>query len=154
MKYIPFLLVLFFVGCNKALPPADLPPLVSCKVKVHDNGHPLPEIGIFFKRIEGHGGWGLSGQTGSDGVAIAQTVSGSYRAPGLPTGSYRITLSERVELPPELIGDSPAMEAKQEQYRTERRTVPPILSDPSRTPLELVVDAPGAELDIDISRFK
>ena len=162
MKYLPFLFVLVLIGCGPAKP-SNFPPLASCKVKVHDNGRPLAQIGISFQRIEGHGGWSLGGQTESNGIAVAQTVAGSFRAKGIPTGTYRVSLSERIELPPELIFDELAGTTekqmqdnakKQQKYLAEHRTLPEILCDPSRTPLELTVTASGAELDIDVARFK
>jgi len=163
MKYAPIFLVLFaFVGCGPAKP-SNLPPLAPCTVKVHDNGRPLGQIGISFQRVEGQAGWSLSAQTGSNGIAVAQTIAGSYRAKGIPTGTYRVSLSERIELPPELIVEELAgtpirqMEEtakKQQKYLDEHRTVPEILCDAARTPLELTVTASGAELDIDVARYK
>ena len=148
-----FLIVLAFIGCAQK-PPPGLPPLVSYKVKVHDNGRPLANIGVSLERTEGQS-WGLNGVTDSKGIAIAKTVAGSFNASGLPAGSYRITLSERIELPPELIDDSnPKIFAKQQKYLDEHRTLPAILSDSSKTPLELVVTESGGELDVDIAKFK
>ena len=148
-----FLIVLAFIGCAQK-PPPGLPPLVSCKVKVHDNGRPLANIGVSLERTEGQS-WGLNGVTDSKGIAIAKTVAGSFNASGLPAGSYRITLSERIELPPELIDDNdPKMLAKQQKYLNEHRTLPTILCDSSKTPLELVVTESGGELDVDIAKFK
>jgi len=97
----------------------------------------------------------LNGVTGSDGIAVAKTNAGSYSANGIPTGTYRVTLSERIELPPELIDDNdPSMPTKQQKYIDEHRTLPKTLCDPLRTPLELTVTESGAELDVDIAKFK
>jgi len=168
MKYLPFFLVLLFIGCGKAAPPG-LPPLAPCKIKVHNNGQPLVKIGVSFQRTEGQAGWSLNGQTDSNGVAIAQTIAGSFDAKGIPTGTYRVTLSERIELPPELLGSPvPVQEVsaqqlaqqlqdltqKRQKYLAERRTLPEILCDPAKTPLELTVSSSGAELDVDVSKFK
>ena len=152
--FATFFIVFAFIGCGKT-PPSGLPPLVSCKVKVHDNGRPLPKIGVAFQRTEGHAGWSLNGLTGTDGIAVARTIAGSFDAPGLPTGSYRVTLNERIELPPEFNNDDdPTMAEKRQKYLAEHRTLPEILCDPARTPLELTVTGSAAELDIDVSRFK
>jgi hypothetical protein len=166
-----FFLVLMIVGCGKATPPG-LPPLAPCKVKVHDNGRPLTKIDIFFQRVEGQAGWSLNGRTGADGVAIAQTISGSFSAKGIPIGTYRITLKEQIELPPELGNAShnvkdptmfdptiPEQQRKniadqRQKYLTEHRMLPAILCDPAQTPLELVVSTSGAELDVDVSQFQ
>jgi len=163
MKYsVLLIVVLFLVGCGKA-PPADLPPSAPCKVKVHDNGKPLGNISVSFRRIEGQAGWSLNAQTGTDGTAVAQTIAGSFSAKGIPTGTYRVALRERIEVPEELQNvDDPALSEKQRadlaarqmKYIAEHRTLPEILCDPSRTPLELNVTDSGAELDIDIARFK
>ena len=170
MKYLPFFLVLFFIGCSKI--PPDLPPLAPCKVKVHDNGHPLAKIDVAFQRVEGQAGWSLNGRTGADGVAIAQTICGSFNAKGIPIGTYRVTLKEHIELPPELNNVSgnakdptmydPTISDKQrkdlvdqrQKYLAEHRMLPAILCDPAQTPLELAVTTSGAELDVDVSRFK
>ena len=156
MKYVHFFLILLvLIGCQKVQPPTGLPPLVPCKVKVHDNGNPLANISVSFQRIEGHGGWSLNGMTGSDGVAVAKTIAGSYEARGLPIGMYRVTLIESIELPPELINDDdPTMSKKQQKYFAEHCTVPEILRDPSKTPLELTVTESGVEWDVDIAKFK
>jgi len=163
MRYtLLFLVVLVLVGCG-TIPPPDLPPLAPCKVKVHDGGNPLANISVSFKRTEGHAGWSLAAQTGSDGSAVAQTIAGSYSAKGIPTGTYRVALRERIDLPPELQNtDDPALSekqqaevaAKQMKYIEDHRTVPAILCDPSKTPLELTVTESGAELDIDIAKYK
>lgn len=169
MKYLPFfvtfsLVLLFVVGCGESRP-SNLPPLAPCKIKVHDSGRPLSEIAISFRRIEGQAGWSLNAQTGADGIAVAQTIAGSFRAKGIPIGSYRVSLSERIELPPELIiSDEPGatltlaqmedITKKQQMYHAERRVLPEILCDPSKAPLELTVTNSGAELDVDISKFK
>jgi len=163
MKYAPlFFVFVAFVGCGPAKP-SNLPPLAPCKVKVHDSGRPLAQIGISFQRIEGQGGWSLGAQTGSDGIAVAQTIAGAFRAKGIPIGTYRVSLSERIELPPELIVDELAgtpirqmedMAKKQQKFLAEHRTLPEILCDSTRTPLELTVTASGAELDVDVARFK
>lgn len=163
MRYaLLFFVVLALAGCGKA-PPPDLPPLAPCKVKVHDAGKPLVNIGVSFRRIEGQAGWSLNAQTGSDGNAVAQTIAGSFSAKGIPTGTYRVALRERIDLPPELDNiDDPALSekqradlaAKQIKFIAEHRTLPEILCDPSKTPLELNVTDSGAELDIDIAQFK
>ena len=152
--FATFFIVFAFIGCGKA-PPSNLPPLVSCQVKVHNNGQPLAKIGVAFQRVEGHSGWSLNGLTGSDGIAVAKTIAGSFEAAGLPTGTYRVTLSERIELPLELIDDNdPTMPEKQQKYLAEHRTLPEKLCDPAQTPLELAVTGSVAEFDVDIARFK
>ena len=155
MKHIYlFLIVLLFAGCGTA-PPAELPPLAPCKVKVHNNGQPMADVGISFRRVEGHGGWSINGMTDSSGIAVAQTIAGSYEARGLPTGTYRVTLIESIKLPPELINDDdPAMSEKQQKYLAEHCVVPEALRNPAKTPLELTVTESGAELDVDIAKFK
>ena len=158
MKHTTLLLPLFFVfvliGCGKR-PPEGLPPLVSCKVKVRDGDRPLADIGVSFQRVEGHGSWSLNGQTDSSGVAIAQTSVGTYQAAGIPAGSYRITLIERIDLPPEFNNDTdPTIPEKVRKYLAEHRKLPAILSDPTKSPLEFTVSEPKAELDIDVAQYK
>ena len=153
ISFTTFLMILTFIGCAKKMPPG-LPPLVPCKVKVHDNGRPLAMIGISFERTEGQS-WGLNGVTDSNGVAVAKTIIGSFHASGIPAGSYRMTLSERIELPPELIDDNdPKMPARQQKYFDEHRTLPAILCNSFRTPLELVVTESSGEMVVDIAKFK
>lgn len=158
-----FFVILFsFAGCGKSLPDG-LPPLAPCKVKIHDNGSPLENIGVTFSRTEGQSGWSLNGQTGSDGVAIAQTIVSSFDAKGLPVGTYRVALSERIELPSELIENDDIfitekqradIAKKRERYLAEHQKVPAVLCNPSKTPLELTVTDSGGDLDVDISKFK
>ena len=163
--FLAFLFVfsgLLFSGCSKVRP-SNMPPLAPCKIKVHDGGSPRANIAVFFQRVEGQGGWSLNGQTGADGIAIAQTVAGAFEAKGIPHGTYRITLGERIELPPELSGGvDPGMSEQQrreimdkvEKFFAENRTLPAILCDASKSPLEISVTASGAELDVDISKYK
>ena len=148
-------LVFLFIGCGKS-PPPGLPPLAPCKIKVHNNGSPVENIGVTFQRTEGQSGWSLNCQTGPDGVGVVQTIAGSYEAKGIPIGKYRITLRERIELPAELMGDDydQAVIAKQQQYLAEHRTLPAILYNASQTPLELTVTESGAELDVDVAKYK
>jgi len=166
MKSPTFFLVILFMssgllllpGCGKSRP-SNMPPIVPCKVKVHDNGRPLANIGVLFLRTEGQGGWSLNGQTGADGVAIARTIAGTFEAKGLPHGTYRVTLSEKIEIPPELLNADPNARVgepnpKLEKYLAENRTLPAILSDASKSPLEISVTASGVELDVDISKYK
>jgi len=122
-------------------------------VKVHDNGRPLANISVFFQRTEGHGGaWSLNGLTGSNGVAIAKTIVGAYEAKGLPIGTYRVYMGERVEIPPELYNFE-RMNPEAEKYVTENRVLPVILTG-MQSPIEVNVTKSGAELDVDISKFK
>jgi len=151
--FLTLLAAAVIAGCGPARP-ADLPPLVPCKIKVHDGGSPLANIGVSFQRVTDHGGWSLNGQTDPNGVAVAKTSVGTYLAAGIPAGTYRITLSEHIEIP-DLGGDyDPETPAKVQKFLAENRKLPAILYDPSRTPLELTVGDSGAELDIDVAQYK
>ena len=159
--YCIILTLITLVGCGKT-PPPGLPPLAPCKVKVHDSGRPLANIGVFFQRTEGQSGWSLSGQTGADGIAVAQTVVGSFTDSGLPIGTYRVTVYEPIELPQDIVIKDASMPekqrnemlAKQKNYFDEHRSVPAILGNSSQTPLKLTLTESGAELDVDISTYK
>jgi hypothetical protein len=157
--YCTFILTLL-TGCGQQ-PPSGLPLVVPCTVRVVDKDKPLPEIDVLFLRTEGQGAWTLNGKTNSSGNAVAKTIVGSYKKNGLPIGTYRVTLGERMEMPPEFFADAPrdpkkAKEffEKQRKFLAERRTLPEILYDSKTTPIELIVQEPGAELTIDVSVYR
>ena len=160
MRYITVFSALFFVffsflfsGCGPARP-SDLPPVAPCKVKVNNDGRPLPNISVSFLRTESHGGaWTINGMTGSDGVAVCQTIVGAYETKGIPIGIYRITLREQIDIPSEL-GSIDGITPAAQKYIEENRLLPVILTDITLTPLELSVTLSGAELDIDVSKYK
>jgi hypothetical protein len=157
--YCTFILTLL-TACGQQ-PPSGLPPVVPCTVRVVDKDKPLPAIDVSFLRTEGQGAWTLNGKTNSSGNAVTRTIVGSYHKNGIPAGTYRITLGERIDIPPEFTEDAPRdpkkykeFSEKQKKYIAEHRTLPEILCDPSTTPIELVVKEPGAELTIDVSVYR
>ncbi|MDR1963063.1 MAG: Ig-like domain-containing protein [Planctomycetaceae bacterium] len=157
--YCAFIGILL-TGCSQPTPPG-LPPLASCTVRVMDKDKPLPEIDVSFLRSEGQGAWTINGKTNSSGIAVAKTVIGSYKKNAIPIGTYRITLGERIDLPPEFVDDPPReprkrkdFDERRKNYLAERRTLPEILCNSSTTPLELVVEKSGAELSIDVSIYR
>ncbi|MDR1484719.1 MAG: hypothetical protein LBT09_07830 [Planctomycetaceae bacterium] len=146
--------MILFTGCVQS-PPSGLPSLVPCIVRVTDKDKPVADISVTFLRLEGNGGWALNGITNSSGIAYARTIAGTFEKNGLPEGTYRITLNERIEVPAELINDDdPKSWEKQEKYRDEHRILPKIVSDPINTPLKLTVSGSKSEMTIDISTFR
>ncbi|MDR2440069.1 MAG: hypothetical protein LBE12_11975 [Planctomycetaceae bacterium] len=80
---------------------------------------------------------------------------------GLPVGTYRVTLGEKMEIPQEFTEDVPRAPRKakkffekQKKYFAEHHTLPEILCDSKTTPIELVVQEPSAKLTIDVSNYQ
>ncbi|MDR0336227.1 MAG: hypothetical protein LBI18_03960 [Planctomycetaceae bacterium] len=157
--YCAFILTLL-TGCTQP-PPPGLPPVVPCTVRVVDQNKPLPAIDVSFLCTEGQGAWTLNGKTNSSGNAVARTIVGSYHKNGLPIGTYRVTLGERIDIPLEFTENAPRdpkksqeFFEKQKKYIAEHRTLPEIFYDSKTTPIELVVQEPGVELTIDVSAYR
>ncbi|MBA2116392.1 carboxypeptidase-like regulatory domain-containing protein [Bremerella alba] len=93
------LLFVALVGCGHgpALPD-DLPPLTSCKVDVVYKGVPVTEATVTL--VPADGKWVGVGMTDQQGQAIIKTQG---RYPGVPAGSYAVTVTkydEQAEPPP------------------------------------------------------
>jgi hypothetical protein len=143
-----------FTGCAPS-PPSGFPSLIPYTVRVTDQDKPIANISVTFQRLEGNGGWALNGITNTSGIAHARAIVGTFEGNGLPMGTYRVTLNERIDVPAELINDNdPESWEKQEKYRDEHRILPKIVSDPINTPLELTVSGSEGEMTIDISTFR
>jgi hypothetical protein len=166
MKHLLFvihcLLFAAITGCGSHKP-AGVPDLHPAQVKVHDSGKPLDGIGVELYKTTGAAPYSLGGITDSSGIAKLTTTSGSgqYTGSGVPDGSYRVVLRQRIELPPELQTDenSPLavqqeQEKKAKKYIDENRKFSQKLTNPTESPLGLEVSSSGGELDVDVSKFK
>lgn len=101
MSCVPMagLLCVALLGCSQGPPlPDDLPPLTSCKVDVVYNGAPVSDATVTL--IPADGKWVGVGLTDQQGHSVIKTQG---RYPGVPAGSYAVTVTkydEQAEPPP------------------------------------------------------
>ena len=155
---------LLLAGCSKT-PPPGLPPLKGCTIRIMDGQTPMSGIAVSLQRKEGQGSWSLGGMTDSAGMAKAKTIIASYEGNGVPTGTYHVWLSEKLDFPKELnrtVDEMMALTgkelesftAKREAFIKANRRIPDILTDPDKSPLELNVSESGGTLEIDIAKYR
>lgn len=156
------ILVLFFAGCGSPKP-AGLPDLIPHQVRIHDNGKPLEKVDISLLREEGQGAWSMGGITDSSGNATLRTIFASFEGSGVPVGTYRVILNKSVDYPPELIlteeqsmklspQELVPIENKRKKYEEEHRVLPPLVSDPEKSPITISVSKTNEVSDIDVSK--
>lgn len=167
MKYkhtVALFLLSFFIlsGCGTPKP-EGMPDLYPVKVKIHDADKVLDGIGVELYKTDGTVPYSLGGTTDASGTANMLTISGKYSGNGLPAGSYRVVLKQRIELPAELQEDenvelTPAarqeLEKKRSKFLDDNLKFSQKLTDRTETPLNLEVSQSGSELDIDVSKYK
>ncbi|MCL2742245.1 MAG: hypothetical protein FWE67_00165 [Planctomycetaceae bacterium] len=154
--------MLLLTGCGTPKP-EGMPDLYPVKVKVHDGGKALDVIGVEFYKTGEATQYSLGGVTDSSGNADVLTISGKFTGKGLPAGSYRVVLRQRVEIPAELqedenveLSDSARLELekKRKKFMDENLKFSSKLSSPAETPLKIEVSQSGGELDVDVSQYK
>ena len=154
--------LLLLSGCGTPKP-EGMPDLYPVKVKVHDSGTAMSGIGVEFYKTEGASSYSLGGMTDSAGNAEILTISGKFSGKGLPAGSYRVVLRQRIDMPSELQEDESVdlsdsarqeLEKKRKKFRDDNLKFSPKLSSPTETPLNIEVSQSGSELDVDVSQYK
>ena len=140
-----------------------MPDLYPTSVKVHDAGAPLDGIGVELYKVGTSTPYSLGGTTDSTGTANLSTTHVQYTGNGIPVGSYRVVLRQRIEVPSELQEDETMelssaeqqdLARKREKYLDDNRRFSRKLSDFAATPLEIEVSSSGFELDVDVSQYK
>jgi len=157
--------MILVIGCGPTRPDG-IPKLYPATVTVQNGASPIAEANILLvAQGGGHSGsWAVAGITNASGVAVITTSQGEWRGNGAPEGEYRVYITKLPDvhqdpLPEELINDSDAIERHAGEYmrllRDAPKIIPDILTDPSRTPLTLVVSISGrAELSVDVSEHQ
>ncbi|MDO5552206.1 MAG: hypothetical protein Q4G68_00465 [Planctomycetia bacterium] len=166
-----FVLSMFFagaLGCNKEQVPEGFPALAPCTITVTRAGTPQEGITVTLAPPQGNSPLAVAGKTNSQGVAKLNTIQGNYMQAGVPQGTYKVLVRKdipfeskelsREEMKAMSAQELTAFEKEQEearvQYEAERaKIVPPILSQPSSTPLTLDVNASGTSMTIDLSDY-
>ena len=130
-------------GCGETGPPG--PTLVDASGSVLLEGQPLADADVSFIPLESTEGIGGRARTNESGQFEVQYLRGGT---GLPSGTYRVTVSKRVmpDGSPVAADDqtdpieSPAME-----------TLPPAYSNEDQTKLKVVVEA-GKPIEITLKK--
>ena len=159
---IVFLLLICFTGCQKK--PAGFPDVYPCTVKVTNDGKAMSRITVHLNRQGGQGAWTAMGETNGSGVATIKTTWADFTAAGVPEGTYKVILTEKLNIPDDGLtpGEMMALEGKAlEEYHKKReeeksrvRTLPKIVNLSSTTPLTLeVTTGKGGELTVDIKDY-
>ncbi|MDO5554732.1 MAG: hypothetical protein Q4G68_13320 [Planctomycetia bacterium] len=138
-------------ACQPEPLPDGMPDLVVFKVKITQNGDPLPDARV--RLLGKNGRWPIDGVTNGAGVALMRT---QLRYPGVPCDEYRILVTKLVETPSKYKGeeepseeDDPAawsqwQEKLAAEYRPTHSYVNKKYSDEETSDLSVDVFKPGS----------
>ena len=129
--------VVFLVpGCQgRDAPPEGMPDLYPTSVTILQEGVPLAEASICLIPDEGTSPWSSGGSTDPNGVAVLRTHG---KFPGVPAGSYRMTVS-KIKMPPPVSADLSALDAPPRAEEPTYDLVAPEYAYPNQTSLRLEV---------------
>lgn len=155
-------LLLVLQGCGGVKAPPGFPGTLPFSITVTDSGKPIEKVNVILVptgNVEG-AAWTASGFTNTSGVAVLQTVSGSFAKKGAPEGEYKVVLNKPIEIDPELLGPEPtdrfeqlAYEKKAIELRSKMTSeVPEIYSDGKTTPVTITVAKGTKSESIDVSQ--
>jgi hypothetical protein len=158
------ILLISFAGCGKT-PPAELPLLIPCSVKIIDGSQPLVEVDVSLLREEGQSTWSLGGISDRSGTAKLRTITGSFEGNGIPAGTYSVMFKKQIDLPDKFILTeedslkfSPeellSWNNKRQKYIKEHQVIPLELANPETTPIKLIVSEKNQILTVDVSKYR
>jgi hypothetical protein len=150
---------IFLAGCTGTNPPKDFPKTLPFKITVLKAGKPVESVNIRLMTTAG-GNWTVSGNTNSSGIAVMQTVSGSYSKKGVPEGSYKVILHKPIAVDPALLGPEPKDRFEQLAYEKKAKEiqskmtpeVPLTYNDGKTTPVTIEVTKGKSSETIDIGK--
>ncbi|MDO5565555.1 MAG: hypothetical protein Q4G59_02780 [Planctomycetia bacterium] len=127
-------LIICVCGCGQKLPDG-MPKLRPCSVTIVQAGQPLADATVDLILKEGNAKWSVSGMTDATG-RVECITHGLYK--GAPEGTYKVVVTKRENGTKDAKGYLPIYSVVDKKY-----------TDPSTTPLEIVVDAKGCDEKLD-----
>ena len=152
-------------GCGlMTAAPEELRNLIPVTVTIIDGTQPLEGVAVTLSNKGSQGAYACNGVTDGKGVAQIRSTRSSYTGNGVPVGTYSVVLLETVEIPEDLAPQesdqdlAPAVvaakQAKLNEFLIKNQVIPQKLTLASTSPVELVVEASGATVEIDISQHR
>ena len=162
MFFLLAALPVLLAGCGTKAP-EGFPKVFPCTIKVVNGGTPVEGCGVTLT-IPGGVAYACGGATNASGVATLGTSLGSFYKAGAPAGDFKVVLTKAAPSATLTEEQARAMEpherqafmqkAAEEQAKA-KSIVPPDLSDPAKTTIQLTVTEGGDNtLEIDLASYQ
>ncbi|MDO5553015.1 MAG: hypothetical protein Q4G68_04570 [Planctomycetia bacterium] len=92
-----FFIALIAMGCNAR--PAEVPSLTPCVIEIVRDNKPVVGASV---SLGGDYSFAINGTTDSNGKAVMQTTLGTWTGPGIPEGTFSVTVVKEPVWPDEL----------------------------------------------------
>ena len=160
MGVIVSILILGTIGCKKKV---SFPQTYPVEVIVTNAGAPIEKATIFLDTATPME-WLAYGTTDATGIAKCKTKLLGTEIEGIPAGKYKVRIDQlypanpNQKTPEEIakmsMAEVSANDQKILEFQSKNKIIPLSLTSSSQTPLSLDVTESGAQLEVDISKYK